>query len=279
MSFLDDLTSGLSSFFKDLTEKSVIIPVVRLEGVIAPGARSGQAINLAKVEKLLAQAFNFSSAPLVVILINSPGGSPVQSKLIHDRIRQLSEEKKKPVMAYCEDYAASGGYMIACAGDEIICDPSSLVGSIGVIAASFGFTDLMEKAGIERRMDTAGDNKSMNDPFSPRTEFGQKRLRAILDSIHATFKELVTSRRGDKLKDDPELFSGAVYTGAEALELGLVDQILDLRAELRERYGDSVKMKMLAPSKPGLLSRLTSSAVKAGAETLETESHWSRWGL
>ena len=155
MAFLEDVSSGLKSFVKDLTEKSIVIPVVRLEGVIAPSARSGQSINLQKVEKLLEKAFSMSSAPLVVILINSPGGSPVQSKLIHDRIRQLSEEHKKPVMAYCEDYAASGGYMLACAGDEIVCDPSSLVGSIGVIAGSFGFTELMDKIGVERRMKTA----------------------------------------------------------------------------------------------------------------------------
>lgn len=277
MSALDPVKKAARTLKHTVFGPGPTIPVVRLEGVIAPGGR-GSNLNLAKVEKLLAKAFAID-APVVVIAVNSPGGSPVQSKLIHDRIRALSEEKTRPVIVACEDVAASGGYMIAVAGDEIWCDGSSILGSIGVVSASFGFTDLMQKLGVERRMRTAGENKSLGDPFSPETDAQKARLERVMKLVHAQFIELVKSRRSDKLVDDPDLFSGEVYVGPEAVEKGLADRVCDPRAELRERYGEDVKLKAMSPPKGGPLSRLMGNSAAAIADELETREVWSRFGL
>ncbi|WP_408631537.1 S49 family peptidase [Marinicauda salina] len=264
-----------------LPNRPKIIPVVRLEGMIAPGGRAqtGNAVTLAKIEPLLERAFAFKPAPAVVILVNSPGGSPVQSKLIHDRIRHLAEEKNKPVLVFCEDVAASGGYMIACAGDEIFCDASTLLGSIGVVSANFGFTEAMERLGVERRMRTAGKKKALGDPFSPETKDQQAQIDRITRSLHEGFIGLVKTRRGDKLAKDPDLFSGAVFTGLESVENGLVDGMADMRAELKTRYGATARVRMLAPAKAGPFGRMFGGAAAHFAAELDARAAWSRYDL
>ena len=191
-------------------------------------------------------------ARAVALLINSPGGSPVQSHLIYRRIRALAAENKRPVIAFAEDVAASGGYMIACAADEIICDPSSIVGSIGVVGGSFGFAKLMEKLGIERRLYTSGENKAMLDPFLPEKPEDVERLKAVQREIHEGFIDLVKGSRGARLKG-PEntLFSGEYWTGSKAVELGLADGIGDLRSTLRERFGDDVVTPLVSAGAAG----------------------------
>ncbi|MCP2670789.1 S49 family peptidase [Maricaulaceae bacterium EIL42A08] len=250
------------------------VPLVRLEGMIASGGRQG-ALNLARVEKLLEKAFSHNDAPAIAISVNSPGGSPVQSRLIHDRIRALASEKDKTVLVFCEDLAASGGYWIACAGDEIFADPASIVGSIGVINAGFGFTEAMEKLGVERRVKTAGKSKLMADPFSAETDTQKARMEKLLEAIHTQFITHVKERRGDKLDTEVELFDGSVFTGEEGVEVGLVDGLADARTELRKRFGDETRIKTLAPSKGGLLARFAGATV----EVLEQRFAWARFGL
>jgi signal peptide peptidase SppA len=214
----------------------------------------------------------------------------VQSRLIHRRIRDLAKEKNKQVLVFVEDVAASGGYMIAAAGDEIVADPSSLVGSIGVISASFGFVDLMKKVGVERRVYTAGNNKSVLDPFKPEKKDDVARLKALQLDIHRTFIGLVKERRGPRLKDDPDLFTGLFWTGAGALELGLVDALGDMRSFLKARYGAKTQMKLISPSR-GLFGRLSpfnvrgdggriaAAAVDGGLDALSEREMWARYGL
>lgn len=269
------LASARRLFFGD----APIVPVIRLEGVIAAGGRAGQTLSLARLEKAIEKAFSFEDAPAVALLVNSPGGSPVQSKLIHDRIRQLAEEKKKPVVAFCEDAAASGGYMIAIAADEVFCDAASVIGSIGVVSASFGFHEAMRKLGVERRLRTAGENKSLMDPFSPATKEQEARLDRLMGAIHEVFIEMVRSRRGDRLGEDPDIFSGAVYTGAEAQTAGLVDGLADIRSEMRERYGEEVRLKVVNPARGGALARLLPTAAAALFDEAERRSLWARLGL
>ena len=262
-----------------------IVPVVRLGGIIgtAGGLRSG--LSLQTVAKPLSRAFAVKSAPAVAIAINSPGGSPVQSHLIYQRIRTLSAEKKKPVFAFLEDVAASGGYMIALAGDEIIADASSIVGSIGVISAGFGFTELLEKVGVERRVYTAGEKKMMLDPFQPERKADIDYLKALQAEIHATFVVLVRERRAG-LADDPDLFTGAFWTGAKGKALGLVDHLGDLRGFLRARYGKRVRLPVFGERQgifrrwmgpPG--SRLRPDLVDAMIGAVEDQAHWRRFGL
>lgn len=279
MAALAPLSPVMRGIRKLLGRDGPLVPIVRLEGVIAPGGR-GNALNLAKVEKLLARAFAPGSAAAVAILVNSPGGSPVQSKLIHDRIRALAEEKDKTVLVFCEDVAASGGYMIACAGDEIFCDASSIMGSIGVISASFGFTGAMEKIGVERRLRTAGKNKSLSDPFSEETEEQRTRLERLMNRLHTHFIDLVKTRRSGKLDEsDEELFTGQVYTGDEAVENGLADHLGEVRSVLKSRYGKDVRTRLLTVPKGGMLSRLLGQSAANFAETLENREIWSRYGL
>src|SRR5918998_1116194 len=222
-----------------------VVPVVRLSGVIGAAFPLRSGLSLSSCAGSLERAFGMKGIKAVAIAVNSPGGSAVQSHLIFRRIRSLSEEKKVPVFVFAEDAAASGGYMIACAGDEIFADPSSLVGSIGVLSASFGFDRLMERFGIERRLHTAGENKAMLDPFRPERPEDVERLKAIQANVHDDFRQLVESRRGARLRGEPgEMFSGAVWTGAEALALGLIDGLGDIRGVLRERYGDKVQLRL-----------------------------------
>ncbi len=266
--------AGFEAVKKLLGDDAAVIPLVRLEGMIAAGGRQG-ALNLVRVEKLLDKAFTFERAPVIAIAVNSPGGSPVQSRLIHDRIRALAAEKEKPVLVFCEDVAASGGYMIACAGDEIFADPSSIVGSVGVISASFGFTEVMSKLGVERRVKTAGKSKVLTDPFAAETDEQKARMERLLDSLHAQFIALVKARRGEKLDSEQELFDGSIFTGEEGVAAGLIDGLAEARSELRKRFGEKTRIRILAPAKGGLLARVAG----ATADVLESRLAWARFGL
>src|SRR5450755_1197713 len=230
-----------------------VVPVVRLSGVIGMGTPLRPGLMLSSVARSLERAFATRNARAVALVINSPGGSPTQSHLILRRIRHLAAEKKIPVLAFIEDVGASGGYMLACAADEIICDQYSIVGSIGVVGGSFGFPKLMEKLGIERRIYTSGEHKVMLDPFSPEKPEDVKRYKAIQKEIHGHFIALVKERRGGKLKtNEKTLFSGEFWTAQTAIELGLADRIGDLRSTLRERYGEKVRMPLITAER-GLL--------------------------
>ena len=233
-----------------------MVPVVRLAGVIGISTPLKPGLTLAGVARALERAFAMRNAKAVALSINSPGGSAVQSHLIYRRIRALADEKKLPVIAFVEDVAASGGYMIACAADEIVCDASSIVGSIGVVGGSFGFDKLIEKIGIERRLYTSGERKAMLDPFLPEKPEDVERLKAIQHEIHESFIALVKARRGGKLDSrETALFSGEYWTGQRGRELGLVDAIGDLRGTLRERYGEKVRTPLIAER--GLFGRRT----------------------
>src|ERR1700730_9874118 len=224
-----------------------VVPVVRLTGVIGFSTPLRPGLSIAGIAKTLDRAFAVRNAKAVALAINSPGGSAVQSHLIFRRIRDLAEEKKIPVIVCVEDVAASGGYMIACAADEIVCDPSSIIGSIGVIGASFGFQDAMKKLGIERRIYTAGEHKSSLDPFLPENPDDVERLKGIQKQIHGSFIALVKARRGAKLAGpEKTLFSGEYWGGDEAIEYGLVDRLGDVRSGLREGFGKDVRMPLIS---------------------------------
>lgn len=264
-----------------------VIPVVRLSGAIgATGVPLRTSLALASVEGALARAFSYKAAPLVAILVNSPGGAAVQSHLIFQRIRALAEEKNKKVIAAVEDVAASGGYMIALAGDEIIVDASSIVGSIGVISAGFGFPQLLERIGVERRVYTSGKSKAMLDPFQPERDDDVARLRAIQEDVHAAFIELVKARRGAALADDPDLYSGAFWSGSRAVALGLADRVGDLRSLMRERYGEHVRFRMIATERNLWRRRLGLGGDRAAVAVIdrlialiEERLPWGRFGL
>jgi serine protease SohB len=224
--------------------------VVRINGIIGFSTPLKPGVTLASVARPLERAFDVRNARAVALLINSPGGSPVQSHLIYRRIRQLADESKRPVIAFTEDVAASGGYMVACAADEIVCDGSSIVGSIGVVGGSFGFPKLIERLGIERRLYTSGEHKAMLDPFLPENPDDVERLKSVQKEIHEGFIELVRTSRGSRLKGpEKTLFSGEYWTGNKAIELGLADEIGDLRATLRARFGDEVATPLIAESR------------------------------
>jgi len=271
----------------------VVVPVVRLAGIIGVSTPLRPGLMLSSVARQLERAFAMRGARAVALVINSPGGSPVQSHLIYRRIRALAAEKKLPVIAFAEDVAASGGYMVACAADEIICDRSSIVGSIGVVGGSFGFAKLIEKLGVERRLYTSGERKAMLDPFLPEKPEDVERLKAVQREIHDDFIALVKESRGTRLTGpETDLFSGEYWTGRTAVELGLADGIGDLRALLRERFGDKVEMPLIAPerslfgrARPGVgidgLDRLFDRATLADEiiSALEARALWARYGL
>ena len=254
-----------------------VVPVVRLHGVIAADNRSGR-INIQNVAPLLQRAFEMPGNT-VAIIVNSPGGSAVQSRLISKRIRDLAREHDKYVIVFVEDAAASGGYYIATAGDEIIADPSSIVGSIGVIFAGFGFTGTMDKLGVERRVHTAGKNKSTLDPFLPEKPEDVERIKQMELDIHQVFIDWVKSRRGSKLKlPDDQLFTGEFWSGVRGLDLGLVDALGDLHETLHTRFGKDVRLKVIE-AKRGLF-RLPSFGLAADlAAAVEDRAVWTRLGL
>ncbi len=272
----------INRIWRRLGGNKTVIPVVRLHGVIAAEQRQGR-LSIATVEPLLQRAFAIKSAPAVAIVVNSPGGSPVQSRLISKRIRDLADEHEKPVLVFVEDAAASGGYFIAVAGDEIIADPSSIVGSIGVIMAGFGFVGALEKLGVERRVHTAGRNKSTLDPFLPENPGDVERIKAVELDIHNVFIAHVKARRGERLRaPDDVLFTGEWWPGMRGLELGLVDAIGDLHDTLRTRYGRDVVLKFIARKRCWFgVPRLTFAAGLSGpmTATLKDRALWSRLGL
>jgi serine protease SohB len=268
----------------------VEIPVVRLHGAImSGGGQFRQNLSLASVASVLEKAFDDKDSPAVAISVNSPGGSPVQSRLIYRRIRDLAAEKNKKVYVFVEDVAASGGYMIAVAGDEIIADPSSIVGSIGVVSASFGFTELIKKIGVERRVYTAGKNKATLDPFKPENKADIEHLKALQLEIHDTFIDLVKERRGDKLSDSADLFTGQFWTGTRGVELGLVDGLGDMRSYLQSQYGPKTKLKLISqprglfgrriPSASVQIEGLGSGLANGLMDAAEERALWSRFGL
>jgi len=280
---------------KKFRNQDIEIPVVRLQGVIEAdsGSPFKHSLSLGSCADNLEKAFAYKDAPVIAIIVNSPGGSPVQSRLIFKRIRDLAEEKNKHVIIFVEDAAASGGYMIACAGDEIIADPSSIVGSIGVVSSSFGFPELLKKIGVERRVYTAGKNKVALDPFQPEKESDIAHLKELQLEIHDVFINLVKERRGVKLKQDETIFTGMFWTGGRAKELGLVDSLGDLRSTLIERYGAKTKFKLITASRSILGTRKGGQGVSAaplgqeiaaGAaqgllQAVRERTLWGRYGL
>src|SRR5262245_34479846 len=227
-----------------------VVPVVRLSGVIGLSTPLRPGLTLAALARPLERAFAMRKARAVALVINSPGGSPVQSHVIYRRIRQLAAEHDRPVIAFTEDVAASGGYMVACAADEIICDPASIVGSIGVVGGTFGFVKLMDKIGIERRLYVSGEHKAMLDPFLPENREDVELLKAVQREIHEGFIDLVKQSRGARLTGpEKTLFSGEYWTGAKAVELGIADGVGDLRTTLRARFGDNVVTPLVSPAR------------------------------
>jgi serine protease SohB len=266
-----------------------VVPVVRLTGVIGLSTPLRPGLTMAGIARTLDRVFAVRNAAAVALVINSPGGSPAQSHLIFRRIRDLAQENGRRVIAFVEDAAASGGYMIACAADEIIADPNSIVGSIGVVGGSFGFDKLIGKIGIERRLYTSGEHKAMLDPFLPEDPADVERLKGLQREIHADFIALVKSRRDGRLTGaETDLFSGEYWTGKRALALGLVDAIGDIRSTLRERFGDKVYMPQISSDR-GFLGRRMFGIGAGGfgpaglAEdmiaALEARALWARFGL
>jgi signal peptide peptidase SppA len=275
--------------------RGTVVPVLRLSGPIGMATPLRPGISLATLAGPIEKAFNLSSAPSVAVVINSPGGSPVQSSLIFRRIRQLAEEKDKKVYVFCEDVAASGGYYLSIAGDEIYADASSIIGSIGVISASFGLVKAIEKLGVERRVYTAGTNKGSLDPFQPEKPDDIERLKAIQRDVHDVFIGVVKERRLGRLKGpDSELFSGAFWSAPKALDFGLIDGISDVRTKMREIHGEKVRLRPV-PLERGWLSlrgrRLPSILAGLSGEgpglafaedlvsAIEARALWSRFGL
>lgn len=262
-----------------------VVPVVRLAGVIGvlPPLRAG--LTLAGLAPVLERAFRWPGAKAVALAINSPGGSAAQSSLIHTRIRALGGERKLPVHAFVEDVAASGGYWLACAGDEIHVDETSILGSIGVVTASFGFSELLNRIGVERRLHTTGPHKAMLDPFRPEQPGDVDRLKEIQADLFESFKALVRARRANKLKaPEAELFSGAVWSGRRAVEMGLADSIGEPRQVLRQRYGEKVRLIAVGDRRGWLARRLRPEMAPgdwAGAALLALEERalWARYGL
>ena len=265
-------------------KKKTVVPHVRLTGVIGSAGRFRQGMDLAGQKDILKKAFSLKKISHVAISINSPGGSPVQSHLIYSYIRELADKKKVKVLIFAEDVAASGGYLISCAGDEIYANSSSIIGSIGVISASFGFKDLIQKIGVERRVYTAGKNKSTLDPFVEEKEEDVKRLKSIQLELHDDFIKVVETSRGSKLKDPEKnnIFTGEFWTGKTALKLGLIDGICNADQFLKEKFGDKFVIKKFEKQKSFIAKKLSSSIqdpVDSLANILEEKSMWQKFGL
>jgi len=265
-------------------KKKTTVPHVRLTGIIGSAGRFKQGMELANQREVLKKAFSLKKISHVAISINSPGGSPVQSHLIYSYIRELAEKKKVKVIFFAEDVAASGGYFIACAGDEIYANSSSIIGSIGVISASFGFKDLIHKIGVQRRVYTAGKNKSTLDPFVEEKEDDIKRLKNIQLELHEDFIKVVQNSRGSKLQDPEKnnIFTGEFWTGKTALKLGLIDGIGNADQVLKEKFGDQVIIKNFEKRKGFLAKKLSSSVldpIDKIISTIEEKSMWQKFGL
>ncbi len=272
-----------------------VVPVLRFTGPIGLVTPLRPGLSISQCATAIEKAFKMSKVPSVAVVINSPGGSAVQSSLIFRRMRQLAEEHAKTVYVFCEDVAASGGYYLALAGDELYADASSIVGSIGVIFAGFGFDKAIEKLGVSRRVYTAGEAKDALDSFQPERPQDVERLKDLQRDVHDVFIGAVKERRAGRLKGaDQELFSGAFWSGPKAMELGLIDGIADIRTKMRELHGEKVRLKVVPLDRGGLLSRLRRFPAVFGYEDLtrgrlafaedlisaiETRTLWSRFGL
>jgi len=289
MSVTDKIAARLPKIVSDRTgDRAPVVAAVRLHGVITPTPTpmARNTISLQTVESALTRAFGHDRLVAVALLINSPGGAPTQSALVAERIRELAAEKNVPVLAFCEDLAASGGYWLACAGDEIYAHGTSLVGSIGVVSAGFGLNGLLERYGVERRVYHAGEHKVRLDPFRPEKAEDVEWLKGMHSQLHDLFTDWVRERRGDKLKAaGEELFTGEVWTGVRAAELGLVDGIGTLRSVVSKRFPDA-EISVAEPRRPllarlGLAGATTRSGdfVSAGLAALEERARWSRFGL
>ena len=268
------------SFFK----KKIFIPHIKLSGVIGSAGRFKQGIDFSGQQEIIKKAFSFKKAKTVAISINSPGGSPVQSHLIHDYIRQLAKKNNKKVIVFAEDVAASGGYLIACAGDEIYANSSSIIGSIGVISASFGFQDAIKKIGIQRRVYTAGKNKSTLDPFREEKEEDIERIKKLQLELHSDFIEVVKKSRGSKLKDPEKnnTFTGEFWSGSTSQKLGLIDGIGNSEQVLREKFGENIVIKNFEKQKSFIAKKLSSSfdyQIDNIASVLEERALWQKFGL
>ncbi|MEM0929495.1 MAG: S49 family peptidase [Pseudomonadota bacterium] len=277
-------TSMLFAPFRRFFPPTPLVTVVALRGAIGVSGPGGRGLSASSVEASLVKAFKNKRSKAIVVSINSPGGAPAQSRMIMERIRSLSIEKQIPVISYIEDVGASGGYMIALAGEEIFADPFAIVGSIGVISAGFGFQDLIAKAGVERRVHTAGTNKMRLDPFQAQKDEDREKFAALLEGTHKLFIDMVKTSRGDRITGDPDIaFSGDFFPAGEGEALGLIDGVGDLRAILKERYGTDVKIETINSQKSGLLARLTSGAsaalVDAAFQRVDDKTLRGRFGL
>ncbi|MEM6780401.1 MAG: S49 family peptidase [Pseudomonadota bacterium] len=286
MEKLREYCSDIPGVNKVLEQKDKVA-VIRMAGVIADTANMRRAgISYQKFTKLIDKAFDLKPLKAVALVINSPGGAPAQCSLITNKIRKLSEEKEIPVYAFVEDVAASGGYWIACAAEEIYVQESSVVGSIGVISVGFGFEDFIDKHNIKRRVHTAGADKSFLDPFKPEAEKDLKRLKALQTDIHDSFKKWVKARRGEKLNGtDKALMEGAFWTGTQAMEKGIVDGIGDVKTVMKDKLGEKIRFINIEPEKK-LLGALPFGAgdtqnnwVQMALDTAEDRATWSRYGL
>lgn len=288
MSVTDKIAARLPKIVSERTERGPVVAAVRLHGVITPTPTpmARNTISMQTVESALTRAFDHDRLVAVALLINSPGGAPTQSALVAERVRELAAKKRVPVLAFCEDLAASGGYWLACAGDEVYAHGTSLVGSIGVVSAGFGLNGLIERYGVERRVHTAGENKVRLDPFSPEKPEDVEWLKGLQEQLHEQFVAWVRERRGAKLTaTDDELFNGEVWTGAKAVELGLVDGLGTLRSVVAKRYPDA-EIAIAEPRRPllarlGLAGATTRSGdfLAEGLAALEERARWSRFGL
>ena len=263
-----------------------LVSHIELRGVIGEGALARRGLSHARARSAIAAAFKPARTAAVVLTVNSPGGSPVQSRMIYRAIRREAEKTGKPVYTFIEDVGASGGYILALAGDEIYADESSIVGSIGVISAGFGFQEAIARLGVERRVHTAGENKAQLDPFRRQDPQDVERLKTILDDLHVHFIDLVKTRRASKLADYADTFTGAFWSAGEAQKRGLIDGTAQLADFLHQRYGKDVRVKTLSLDKPSLLRRLFGGAGETGGEhaevllsALEARAHWARFGL
>ena len=269
--------------FKSLFTGNINIPTLRLSGVIGQAGFMRSGINITLLDKLIDRLFSDKKSPAVALIINSPGGSPTQSSLIAEKIINKSKEKNKKVIAFVEDVAASGGYWLACASDEIYIDTNSILGSIGVISPGFGFVDLLKKIGVERRVYTSGKSKSFLDPFQETKEDDINRLKDIQEQIHENFISYVKSRRGDRIKDTnfEEVFSGLFWVGHKAIELGLADGIGSIYEIINQRFGKKAKIKFIDQKKSFIQKKLSSSLINAEEihQKIEEKAIWSRFGL
>ena len=268
---------SLLSFFR----KSQYVSCIPLNGIIAPNMGRRKGLNLHELDKVIEQAFSVKNLKAVVLQINSPGGSPVQSEMISKRIRDLSEKKNVPVLAFVEDVAASGGYWLACAADEIFASKASIIGSIGVVSSGFGFDKAIEKIGIDRRLYTSGENKAILDPFLPENKDDVKRLKAIQKELHNQFISFVKSRRGSKITNkDKDLFTGAFWSGQKSLDLGLIDAFGEMKFILKERFGEDIKIREFAPKKKFFgFGSLLSGALDVLIYKVEERISFKRFGL